>query len=263
MKNGRWIKRKIVLLVIVVLLIISGLRSCFNGGSSESDDIGTEKYVWPGSEIANMLPKPESEYGKIEVDSEDSFMIKIGKTDGTQYNNYVASCKENGFTVDYYGTDSSYSAENENGYSLMIDYDNDQQIMDISIDAPVTENASTAVEATTVQATTAAKESTTKATTATKKKTTEKKKDTSSSFRQMMDEYEDFIDEYVSFMKKYENSDDTTAMLADYTKFMTEYAEYVEKLDDVEEDDVSASDWAYYLEVMTRCNEKMAELATE
>ena len=36
----------------------------------------------------------------------------------------------------------------------------------------------------------------------------------SSNFKDMMDSYEKFIDEYIAFMKKYNNSSDTTAMLS-------------------------------------------------
>lgn len=37
----------------------------------------------------------------------------------------------------------------------------------------------------------------------------------SSDFRALMDGYEQFMNSYVEFMKKYEDSDDTTSMLAD------------------------------------------------
>lgn len=40
-----------------------------------------------------------------------------------------------------------------------------------------------------------------------------------------MDGYEQFMNSYVEFMKKYEDSDDTTSMLADYESMMQQYSD--------------------------------------
>ena len=76
-----------------------------------------------------------------------------------------------------------------------------------------------------------------------------------------LDSYEKFIDEYVAFMKTY-NSDPANAvsMLAEYSRIMGTYAEFTEKLAQYDENEMSAADAAYYLEVTTRCTQKMLEL---
>ena len=41
-------------------------------------ELGTLK--WPKSELANLLPKPKSNVGKVSSDSEDDCYIYVGKT---------------------------------------------------------------------------------------------------------------------------------------------------------------------------------------
>lgn len=82
----------------------------------------------------------------------------------------------------------------------------------------------------------------------------------SSDFRALMDGYEQFMNSYVEFMKKYEDSDDTTSMLADYGSMMQQYSDWSKKFDDVDESSLSADDQAYYLEVQGRVAQKQSEI---
>lgn len=68
------------------------------------------------------------------------------------------------------------------------------------------------------------------------------------------------MDGYVEFMKKYEDSDDTTSMLADYESMMQQYSDWSKKFDDVDEGSLSADDQAYYLEVQGRVAQKLSEI---
>ena len=79
-----------------------------------------------------------------------------------------------------------------------------------------------------------------------------------------LDSYEKFIDEYVEFMKTY-NSDPANAlsMLAEYSRIMETYADFTEKLAQYDENEMSAADAAYYLEVTTRCTQKMLEILSD
>ena len=79
-----------------------------------------------------------------------------------------------------------------------------------------------------------------------------------------LDSYEKFIDEYVEFMKTY-NSDPANAlsMLAEYSRIMETYADFTEKLAQYDENEMSAADAAYYLEVTTRCTQKMREILSD
>ena len=77
-----------------------------------------------------------------------------------------------------------------------------------------------------------------------------------------MDSYESFMDEYVEFMKKYAASDGTDMdLLIDYADFMKKYADFSEDFAKWENEDMNAKEIAYYLDVQTRVNKKLLEVA--
>lgn len=59
-----------------------------------------EAITWPETEMAKLLPVPTSTTGKIQSNDEDGFTVYIGGTSIEDYNAYVKSCEEKGFTVD-------------------------------------------------------------------------------------------------------------------------------------------------------------------
>lgn len=83
------------------------------------------------------------------------------------------------------------------------------------------------------------------------------------SFRETMDSLEAFMDEYTAFMKRFRTAKDTLSLMADYGRFVAEYAEATQKMMDIDESALSPADQAYYLEVMLRINQKLAQAAGE
>ncbi len=75
-----------------------------------------------------------------------------------------------------------------------------------------------------------------------------------------LDSYEEFVDEYVDFMKKY-NSDpnNMVSMLGEYGEMMQKYADFADEVDKYNSDNMSTEDYKYYIEVTTRCAQKMLE----
>ena len=59
-----------------------------------------EAITWPETEMAKLLHVPTSTTGKIQSNDEDGFTVYIGGTSIEDYNAYVKSCEEKGFTVD-------------------------------------------------------------------------------------------------------------------------------------------------------------------
>ena len=79
--------------------------------------------------------------------------------------------------------------------------------------------------------------------------------------KEFLDSYEEFVDEYVDFMKGYLNDPtNVVSMLGEYTEIMTKYTEFMDKIDKYDSKDMSVEDAKYYLEVTTRCTQKMLEL---
>ena len=50
-------------------------------------------------------------------------------------------------------------------------------------------------------------------------------------------------------------------MLADYAKYMKKYTEMTKKMDDIESMDLNDAENLYFLDVQTRVNAKLAEIA--
>lgn len=81
-------------------------------------------------------------------------------------------------------------------------------------------------------------------------------------WKNTLDAYEKWVDSYVAFMKKYKNasSADITSMMGDYSKMSQELIDWSSKIDKLD-DNLSSEDLKYYLEVISRCNQKIAEVA--
>lgn len=95
--------------------------------------VGTLK--WPRSEIAQLLPVPESTTGNVLWEATYGFVAYVGDTDKESYGNYVDQCMDAGFTVDYRKGDSYYYAGNSDGYKLSLKYEG-FNTMFVRIDEP-------------------------------------------------------------------------------------------------------------------------------
>ncbi|MBR3249037.1 hypothetical protein IKF89_03395 [Candidatus Saccharibacteria bacterium] len=84
----------------------------------------------------------------------------------------------------------------------------------------------------------------------------------SSSWKQLLSEYEAWVNNYVDFMKKYNNTSDTSAkiaMLEEYGRLMDEMSEWSQKVENMKED-LSESDLTEYIQTVNRVNQKLSEL---
>ena len=120
----------IVIGIIVLCIVFSSVNSSIKSARSKK-----VKYSWPTTGIATLLPQPKSEYGEIDYDSEDYFSIVVYNVSQKSFNEYTDSCKEKGFTVDYKGSSSDYSAEDPAGNSLQLFYSEGKKELDISVRA--------------------------------------------------------------------------------------------------------------------------------
>lgn len=76
-----------------------------------------------------------------------------------------------------------------------------------------------------------------------------------------MDSYEAFMDEYVAFMKKYKENPNDLSPLTDYANYMSKYAEFVRDFEKWEDEDLNNEELAYYIDVQSRVNKKLLEVA--
>lgn len=232
--------------IIVVLFIVARIASCAGMGKSK-DEVRT--FTWPTSGIATELPKPKTNKGSINENSAESFSATLNEISQADYDDYVTACKEANYTdFSGEGTDD-FEATAPSGAKLTLSYYSSSKSLDIELE--VTKDDTAQTDAT---------DNTDAAETSTDAQTKTSPAASSSDFRALMDGYEQFMNSYVEFMKKYEDSDDTTSMLADYGSMMQQYSDWSKKFDDVDESSLSADDQAYYLEVQGRVAQKLSEI---
>lgn len=237
----------IIVGIIILLLIISSIS-----GSIEDAESKKVEYSWPTTGIATLLPQPESVYGEINSESEDYFSIDVYGVSIGEFNDYVDSCKDEGFTIDYRGTSTSYYADDANGNSISLYYDEDEEEMSITIRAYVEETEKDTSVSNETQETEEDANSETQDDATTQN---------NMEFRAWVDSYEEFMNEYVDFMKKYSESDGSDlSLLSDYASFMSKYSKFAEESGSINEDELSAEDYAYYLAAYARIMEKLSEI---
>lgn len=84
----------------------------------------------------------------------------------------------------------------------------------------------------------------------------------SDNFKSAMDEYENFMNDYVQFMKKYNSNPTDFSLLVDYADYISEYADFAKEFAEWEDSEMNAAELSYYIEVQTRVNKKLLEIAS-
>lgn len=224
-------------------------------GASMSIDLEAPKangtLSWPTTGLATLIPDPGKSKGAVEIDSSDQLLAYVGETSESDYSAYVEECIKQGFGVDYDKGDKTFSAKNEAGDSLRLEYEG-FDTMSISIyAAKSTETAQSNEQQDSAAGPSTGKESS--------EQTPEPVEDTASDLKSTMDSYEEFMDGYIAFMQKYGNAGNPVDMAADYAKMMEDYAEIVAKIEAIDEQSLSGEDYQYYIEVTTRVNKKLLE----
>ena len=224
--------------------------------------------AWVNTPLSQLVPEPDSKLGKVESNSEKYFTYYAGKTSKDTFSSYANSVLNAGFNKDYSSKDTYFYGTNADGYKVNVSYEGNN-IMKISITAP-DNNAKT--ETTPAPTQTEQPKTETPAPTQTEQPKNETSKPTENKtsshsglgkeFKEAMDSYEAFIDEYCTFMKKYTKSNGTDmTLLADYAKYVSKLEDANKKFDKWEDEEMNAEETAYYIEVQTRVNKKLLEVA--
>lgn len=215
---------------------------------------------WPTDGLGAMLPAPKSNLGYISYNNSDSFIVHVGNTSIDGYKEYVKTCKNSGFTLDYSESDKYFSAKNSEGYELDLRYLG-ANVIEISLESPETESSSTIPSTTTSsqpENTTTPPASTTQDNTTTSSNSS----GLSTEFKDAMDSYETFMNDYIAFMEKYKNSNGTDmSLISDYTDYMNKYTQFTNDFAAWEDKEMNSEEAAYYLEVQTRVNQKLINAA--
>ena len=136
----------IALICVVIMLAVYGVESITTAITAAKDNAANEQeklqaqsvtYEWPSVGLNQYLPIPPTEYGNIKTDDETRFNIEIYQVSSEDFEGYVKNCKEKGFTISTTKTDSVFYAYHAEQYKLDIFYWEDEETMDIFLDAPL------------------------------------------------------------------------------------------------------------------------------
>ena len=95
-----------------------------------------ESFEWPTSGIAVLLPQPESNMGVIESNTDSRFEAELRNATATDYSDYVAACKDKGFSLDSSSNSYGYTAYNSDGYKLSVTFEYYDDELNIYLYAP-------------------------------------------------------------------------------------------------------------------------------
>lgn len=230
-----------------------------------------QSITWPDGDFAKKLPVLANQKGEVYSDSSDHVSIKLCNATRSSFDSYVKDAKKMGFTVDYDKTADIYTAKDAEGNEIKVFFMEDEEdgnTMDITLDAPKSEDDSKDQDSTDSQPTQKSQSQQQSQNTQQEQQPQQSQQSqqydpsqVSADFKASMDSYEKFFDQYVEFMKKYKDSGNSISMLADYTKMMQQYTDTMNKLNAIDQNSLSAADEAYYLEVMGRITQKLASVA--
>lgn len=122
---------RIIAAIIAFMLFIPYLN-LYNSAANK----GTP-FEWNEIELSKMLPIPESTVGEIHSNSKTELMLDVYDITEAQFNDYIDSCKEMGFTIEADLSGISFTAYNQDGYRLSLSYYESSAELSINIDAPM------------------------------------------------------------------------------------------------------------------------------
>lgn len=121
--------KKLVSILLATLLLLCLLTAC-NPDAKEID--------WINIKLGYILPKPQSNLMKIVSNDDDDLLVYIYKTSQNQYLEYQRWCEqEKGFNIEAETIGNSFYAYNEGGYYLSLYYNETQDQMHITLNAPI------------------------------------------------------------------------------------------------------------------------------
>ena len=116
------------LFILSLLSIFSIFVLCACGGTSI-------KKGWQNDKLGSMLPTPTDKEIEVSVNSDFLFQADINDCSKDEYDAYVLSCKDKGFNVKMFESESgtiigpnsdgvlrAFRASNDKGYTLEINY---------------------------------------------------------------------------------------------------------------------------------------------
>ena len=128
-KHGCFFKFVVTIIAInVAVFVIRGVNTW---------NYEHESFEWPTTGIAMLLPHPESNRGVINSNTDGYFQAELRKASAADYSDYVAACKDKGFSLDGSSGSYGYTAYNSDGYKLSVTFASSNSKLSIYLNAPI------------------------------------------------------------------------------------------------------------------------------
>ena len=219
-----------------------------------------EDISWPVSELASILPEPPSAEGVIESNRADYLNVRFGDMRKEDVKRYVDAVMEAGFTENYVRDDTSFTAENAEGYLVLITAEPRSQ-MTLELHAPAEETPQPEAPEPTLEPTPEPERSEPAAEPEPESTPAPAAAGIRPEFRKTMEDYEAFYDEYIAFMQKYQNSDNSLSMMSDYMSLLNRMSEWESSMDKIDESELSDEELMLFNDVNLRVASKLNHAA--
>lgn len=133
------IKAIVGLVILVIAVVFCIIRYGSNVGVTDSKDYNAT-FEWQTTGLFAELPEPDTTNGKIVMETEKQVSIELYNIETADFEAYVKSCREAGFTVDVTKTDMVFYAKDDAGYNLSIFYYDNKDLMNVVVSSYDIEN---------------------------------------------------------------------------------------------------------------------------
>jgi hypothetical protein len=192
----------------------------------------------------------------IESDRADYLNVRFGDMRKEDVKRYVDAVMEAGFTENYVRDDTSFTAENAEGYLVLITAEPRSQ-MTVELHAPAEETP----QPETPEPTPEPERSEPAAEPEPESTPAPAAAGIRPEFRKTMEDYEAFYDEYIAFMQKYQNSDNSLSMMSDYMSLLNRMSEWESSIDKIDERELSDEELMLFNDVNLRVASKLNHAA--
>lgn len=80
-------------------------------------------------------------------------------------------------------------------------------------------------------------------------------------FKKTMDDYEAWFDHYCDVMKRYQEEPSNMELLTETTELLAEETKIFDEMENMDQSEMNSAELAYYLDVTTRIEKKLLEVA--
>lgn len=126
------IKAIVGLVILVIAVVFCVVRYGGNIGVTDKKDYNAT-FEWQTTGLFAELPEPDTNNGKIVMETEKQINIELYNMSAEDFETYVKKCREAGFTKEVTKNDGVFYATDEDGYDLNMFYDTKKDVLSIHI----------------------------------------------------------------------------------------------------------------------------------